>query len=190
MRISTPFAGRGVCLQPTCRGGAGAEPYSGGLGIHGRGGAIQGHEATDTGLAYAPVSQAHGHNHIVQCCSSLHCSADQYIQGGGGGLRGCCSPGSWPCRSTSRPRRSTKPLCWPPVSVSPGSRAAGRGTLSSAQWTHSATAECPAALAGVQTAVWSRLPGAYTASTAAAIPAPCLGADHPLHHRHLLSCSL
>ena len=26
-----------------------------------------GHEATDTGLAYAPVSQAHGHNHIVQC---------------------------------------------------------------------------------------------------------------------------
>ena len=27
----------------------------------------QGHEATETGLAYAPVSQAHGHNHIVQC---------------------------------------------------------------------------------------------------------------------------
>ena len=27
----------------------------------------KGHEATDTGLAYAPVSQAHGHNHIVQC---------------------------------------------------------------------------------------------------------------------------
>ena len=26
-----------------------------------------GHEATDTGLAYAPVSQAHGHHHIVQC---------------------------------------------------------------------------------------------------------------------------
>ena len=26
-----------------------------------------GHEATETGLAYAPVSQAHGHNHIVQC---------------------------------------------------------------------------------------------------------------------------
>ena len=25
-----------------------------------------GHEATDTGLAYAPVSQAHGHHHIVQ----------------------------------------------------------------------------------------------------------------------------
>ena len=30
-----------------------------------------GHEATETGLAYAPVSQAHGHNHIA---------------GGGGGL--------------------------------------------------------------------------------------------------------
>ena len=27
----------------------------------------QGHEATETGFAYAPVSQAHGHNHIVQC---------------------------------------------------------------------------------------------------------------------------
>ena len=26
-----------------------------------------GHEATDTGLAYAPVSQAHGHHHSVQC---------------------------------------------------------------------------------------------------------------------------
>ena len=35
-----------------------------------------GHEATETGLAYAPVSQAHGHNHIVQCFFSLHCSAD------------------------------------------------------------------------------------------------------------------
>ena len=32
-------------------------------GEHGR----RGHEATETGLAYAPVSQAHGHNHIVQC---------------------------------------------------------------------------------------------------------------------------
>ena len=28
---------------------------------------VWGHEATETGLAYAPVSQAHGHNHIVQC---------------------------------------------------------------------------------------------------------------------------
>ena len=26
-----------------------------------------GHEATETGLAYAPVSQAHGHNHISEC---------------------------------------------------------------------------------------------------------------------------
>ena len=25
----------------------------------------RGHEATDTGLAYAPVSQAHGHHHSV-----------------------------------------------------------------------------------------------------------------------------
>ena len=31
------------------------------------GGGGAGHEATETGLAYAPVSQAHGHNHIVQC---------------------------------------------------------------------------------------------------------------------------
>ena len=30
------------------------------------GGEGGGHEATETGLAYAPVSQAHGHNHIVQ----------------------------------------------------------------------------------------------------------------------------
>ena len=29
--------------------------------------AFGGHEATETGLAYAPVSEAHGHNHIVQC---------------------------------------------------------------------------------------------------------------------------
>ena len=29
--------------------------------------ALGGHEATETGLAYAPVSQAHGHNHIVHC---------------------------------------------------------------------------------------------------------------------------
>ena len=38
-----------------------------------------GHEATDTGLAYAPVSQAHGHNHIVQCFSRC-CT----VRGGGG----------------------------------------------------------------------------------------------------------
>ena len=39
-----------VCLVMLCCLGVGA-----------------GHEATETGLAYAPVSQAHGHNHIVQC---------------------------------------------------------------------------------------------------------------------------
>ena len=32
-----------------------------------------GHDATDTGLAYAPVSQAHGHHHN-QCIVLLHCS--------------------------------------------------------------------------------------------------------------------
>ena len=40
-----------------------------------------GHEATDTGLAYAPVSQAHGHHHIVQCVFLV---ALQLRQGGGG----------------------------------------------------------------------------------------------------------
>ena len=37
-----------------------------------------GHEATETGLAYAPVSQAHSHNHIVQCvscCTAAHTSS-------------------------------------------------------------------------------------------------------------------
>ena len=34
-----------------------------------------GHEATETGLQYAPVSQAHDHNHIVQCVSC--CTAAQ-----------------------------------------------------------------------------------------------------------------
>ena len=38
--------------------------------------AAHGHEATDTGLAYPPVSQAHGHHHIVQCFCST--------RGGGG----------------------------------------------------------------------------------------------------------
>ena len=38
---------------------------------------MYGHEATETGLAYAPVSQAHGHNHIVQ-----------WDVRGGGGSRG------------------------------------------------------------------------------------------------------
>ena len=38
-------------------------------------GLYKGHEATEPGLAYAPVSQAHGHNHIVQCFSC--CTAAQ-----------------------------------------------------------------------------------------------------------------
>ena len=56
-----------------------------------------GHEATDTGFAYAPVSQAHGHHHSVQCFALLHCSADQFCTtpggvcggGGGGSVSGC-----------------------------------------------------------------------------------------------------
>ena len=37
-----------------------------------------GHEATDIGLAYVPVSQAHGHHHIVQCfacCTAVQTSS-------------------------------------------------------------------------------------------------------------------
>ena len=38
-----------------------------------------GHEATDTGLAYAPVSQAHGHHHtqfnVLSCCTAVHTSS-------------------------------------------------------------------------------------------------------------------
>ena len=44
----------------------------------------KGHEATDTGFAYAPVSQAHGHHHIVQCFALLHYSADQFCTTPGG----------------------------------------------------------------------------------------------------------
>ena len=37
-------------------------------------GAWWGHEATDTGLAYAPVSEAHGHHHtqfnVLPCCTA------------------------------------------------------------------------------------------------------------------------
>ena len=47
-----------------------------------------GHEATDTGLAYAPVSQAHGHHHSVQCFALLHCSADQFRTTPGGPPKG------------------------------------------------------------------------------------------------------
>ena len=44
----------------------------------------RGHEATDTGLAYAPVSQAHGHHHTVQCFALPHCSADHFCTTPGG----------------------------------------------------------------------------------------------------------
>ena len=44
----------------------------------------RGHEATDTGFAYAPVSQAHGHHHSVQCFALLHCSAYQFCTTPGG----------------------------------------------------------------------------------------------------------
>ena len=43
-----------------------------------------GHEATDTRLAYAPVSQAHGHHQSVQCFALLHCSADHFSTTPGG----------------------------------------------------------------------------------------------------------
>ena len=43
-----------------------------------------GHEATDTGLAYAPVSQAHGRHHSVHCFALLHCSTDQFCTTPGG----------------------------------------------------------------------------------------------------------
>ena len=43
-----------------------------------------GHEATDTGFAYAPVSKAHGHHHSVQCFALLHCSADHFCTTPGG----------------------------------------------------------------------------------------------------------
>ena len=44
--------------------------------VHGIPLASKGHEATDTGLTYAPVSQAHGNHH-----------SDHWPQRGGGGLR-------------------------------------------------------------------------------------------------------
>ena len=44
----------------------------------------EGHEAADTGLAYAPVSQAHGHHHSAQCFASLHRSAARFCTTPGG----------------------------------------------------------------------------------------------------------
>ena len=50
--------------------------------------AKMGHEATNTGFAYAPVSQAHGHHHSLQCFAC--CTAAQRRPGqtwGRGGVR-------------------------------------------------------------------------------------------------------
>ena len=48
------------------------------LGI-GNGAKCSGHEATDTGLAYAPVSQAHGHHHtrfnVLPCYTAAQTSS-------------------------------------------------------------------------------------------------------------------
>ena len=77
----------------------------------------QRHEATDTGLAYAPVSQAHDHHHtqfnVLPCCTAAQTSSvpnvalhsplqvaidhQQLHQGGGGVHFGtaelhCCYP--------------------------------------------------------------------------------------------------
>ena len=60
-------------------GGSGRVSWGGGA----PGGSL-GHEATDTGLAYAPVSQAHGHHHSVQCFASLHRSAARFCTTPGG----------------------------------------------------------------------------------------------------------
>ena len=42
-----------------------------------------GHEATDTGLAYAPVSQAHGHHHtqfnVLPCCTAAQTRSDHRV---------------------------------------------------------------------------------------------------------------
>ena len=77
----------------------------------------EGHEATDTGLAYAPLSQAHGHHHtqfnVLPCCTAAQTKSvhlPHRVEGGGGGgllmarwacaaFGGCCSAcNSWfPC---------------------------------------------------------------------------------------------
>ena len=60
-----------------------AEPFS-------RVSLVWGHEATETGFEYAPVSQAHGHNHIVHSARG-HEATETWLAssvwGGGGGLR-------------------------------------------------------------------------------------------------------
>ena len=82
---------KGFGIDEARRGGGGGtnEPLipltrrtgGGGVALMGRteGGGVgtneaHGHEATDTGLAYAPVSQAHGHHHtqfnVLPCCTA------------------------------------------------------------------------------------------------------------------------
>ena len=71
-RIRGPGGGRPVAVPWVGQGGGRGE----GAARFPRGGRLaRGDEATDIGLAYAPVSQAHGHNHIVQCFS--RCTAAQ-----------------------------------------------------------------------------------------------------------------
>ena len=61
--------------------GVTSNPVSPDLGATSKG---LGHEATETGFAYAPVSQAHGHNHNCSMSCLLHCSVDQFCTTPGG----------------------------------------------------------------------------------------------------------
>ena len=83
----------------------------------------RGHEATDTGLAYAPVSQAHGHHHSTHCCALLHCSADQF-SGHSGRRRGA---GSAAAPSWNGGIKSGEGAGRPLLGSRSGSRVAGRG---------------------------------------------------------------
>ena len=95
--------------------------------------------------------------------------------GAGKTLRSCCSPGNGRPQSTSRhSRRPTKPLCCPPVLIS--SSAAGRGTNTLRIHTAISPLQERKQRCGLD---FPRLARHWTA---AAIPSPCLGADHPLHH--------
>ena len=76
---------------------------------------LRGQEATDTGLAYAPVSQAHGHHHSVQCFALLHSSTDQFSsaalgEGGGGGVCILGEPLSGPAGRHLAVVNSTRPI--------------------------------------------------------------------------------
>ena len=67
---------RGPVWAQSAEGGGGEAVGAGGGGGGGR---RVGHEATDTGLAYAPVSQAHGHHHtqfnVLPCCTAAQTSS-------------------------------------------------------------------------------------------------------------------